>query len=173
MKPLSNRFNSALSYYQDNTQFNAEDGEAGILFSESDVRNGIADLRTSMLSGIPGITSGFATFAGIGISFNETNGQFDLNTNELSDALTNNPDGVRDLFVNSGSSSEPGIRFIALSGATDVSQPFSVDITQAASKAQIAANSALAATTTITDGVNDEFNITVNNRSYTPHHERW
>ena len=103
---------------------------------------------------------------GIGISFNETNGEFDVDSDKLKDALRSNPDGVRNLFINSGTSSEPGIEFVGLNKATDTSNPFTIDITQVATKAGLTGSGPLAGTTTITTGVNDQLDLSINNQSF-------
>ena len=61
--------NSALEYHSDNATYDDVTNEAGILFSENDVRNGINGIKRALLS-VSDEGTTIKTLGGIGINFN-------------------------------------------------------------------------------------------------------
>ncbi len=157
--------NSAIEYFNDNSKYNAETKEAGILFSETGLRRNVNDLTRTLLDAVPGLPSDSNTLSSIGITVNKDSGLFEIDTGKLTDALADDADSVRQLFSNTGTSSDTGVQFAALSEDTDISSDFTVDITQVAEQAQVATTGNLAASTIIT-GANNALDINLNGTSY-------
>lgn len=159
-------FNSTLQYFKDNSSYDTVNNEAGALFSESDLRTAFNSMRNSMLNEVLGPNGDSRTLAGIGISFDAESGLLETDDAQLSDVLANDFEAVRNLFVNSGTSTDSGVDFLFMTSATDVSNPFTVDITTAATQALMTGSSAVADGVTITAGSNDVLDVNVNGTDY-------
>jgi flagellar hook-associated protein 2 len=89
-----------------------------------------------------------------------------VNSSQLGDVLAGRVDDVsmsdvKNLFALAGQSDNTGIQFIlGNSDTVESTDPYQVDITQAAERATVLAGSALAATTVI-NGANNTFSITI------------
>lgn len=159
--------NSAIGFLNEHASYDSVAGEAGALFSETDLRLGMNRLLRELTRAVPGI-DGANTLSAIGITLDRTDGTLQLNEAELDAALADDLDNVRQIFADSGDSSDLGVRFQSLSDATDVSDPFSVDITQPASQAVAATFQDLqtdgGGEVVIAAGSNDELTLAINGR---------
>ncbi len=158
--------NSAISYFKDNASYDSDNNEAGILFSENDVRRSIESLSRALISPVEGLSNDLEMFTAIGVSVNRSTGLFEIDSDKLQSVLSSNPSGVSDLFVNRGESSHAGVEFATMSDATALDEPFAIEITTAAARATVASLGDLAASTVI-NGSNSTFIFNVNNQSYT------
>ncbi|NRA39885.1 MAG: flagellar filament capping protein FliD, partial [Planctomycetes bacterium] len=109
--------NNAIEYFRDNASFDSESGEAGILFSEGDLRRSVESLTRSLIDPIDGL-SGSNLLSAIGIDIDQNTGLFSVDSTELASALATDPDAVRDMFINRGTSSDNGVQFAAMSADT-------------------------------------------------------
>ena len=157
--------NSALTYFRENSGYDVENAEAGLLFNEGDLRRTLDNLVSSLVGNVS--NGSIATLFSVGITFNSDDGTLDLDSAALQQALQSDPEGVRNLFANSGTSSNPGVQFAVLDERTQLDgNPLSIDITQVAEQAQFT-GSDLAVTTNIVAGVNDTFDLRIGNENHT------
>lgn len=93
--------NAGLEYYKANASYDPATGEAGVLFSAGSLRTGI-DALTRAVAGSSTSSGAYKTLAGIGITINRETGLFEVDEAKLEDALTANPEAVRQLFIEGG-----------------------------------------------------------------------
>lgn len=158
--------NSAIEYFRANSAYDSENNEAGILFSEGGLRRSLDQLSRTMMNPVEGLPGEMQMLTSIGVSINRTTGLFEIDTAQLQSALATNADGVKDLFVNRGVSSDSRIEFVAMTGKTNIDTPFAIDITTAASRATVASLGDLSTNTVITSA-NSDMTLMINEQSYT------
>ncbi|MFW5828711.1 MAG: flagellar filament capping protein FliD [Planctomycetota bacterium] len=95
-------FNSALEYHRDNASYDEAEEEAGILFSESDIRFALDAVKQTFINGSVDGDGSIKTLSAIGITLNENNGYFELDEDVLDQVLAADPQGVSDLFIRDG-----------------------------------------------------------------------
>ena len=157
--------NSAIEYFRTNASYDKDTNEAGILFSENDIRRSIESLTRSITDPVDGLPTDLNMFAAIGIDVDRTTGLFTVDTNKLNQELTADPDAVANLFMNRGDSSDASVQFAAMGANTVVDDPFDIEITTAASQAVVGSLGALSASTVITAS-NSNLGIIINDTNY-------
>ncbi len=153
-------FNAAAKYLNDNTGFDPLKREAGVLQSQSSLRRGMNDLVRGLTSTVAGLPSAMSALSAIGISLDQK-GLLTINEETLDAKLAGDLPGVASLFTNTATSTNTGVEFVALTGKTKLLNPFAVSVSQAASRATLTADSALAVSTTIS-GSNNSFSVKAN-----------
>jgi flagellar hook-associated protein 2 len=156
--------NEALTYARENSSFDKETKQAGILVSESDIKRSIGSMVRALTSTVGSAGSG-ASLASVGVTLDRDSGLLELDEGDLKDALAANADNVAKLFTNTGTSSVNSVRFAALTGKTRTDRAFAVDITTAAAQAQATGTAALAASTSITSA-NNRLDLEINGTAY-------
>ena len=89
-------------------------------------------LRTVISSQIGGLSEGFDALVLVGISFNR-NGQLTIDDDRLTEALNENLEEVRQLFVAQGEATDDGVEFISTGRKTEAGN-YGVSVTTAAAK---------------------------------------
>lgn len=165
-----NDFNSLLSDIDQYTSYNAQTGQAGVLFGDIDVTNLQNQLRGIVNSAVSGANPNLNNLSQLGITFDQTD-QLDLDQDTLNNVLAGNVNGVslndvQALFSLTGSSPNPGVQFVTGSDSTQSSGdlPYQVNITQAAQQASITGTQDLGDSIDVESGANT-FSITVNGTS--------
>lgn len=156
-------FNAASQYLKANTGFDTATKTAGVLISQANLVNDFAKVTRALTGTIPGAQPPLNNLSSLGITINKTDGTLSIDQAKLDQVLADNPEGVRKLFLNTGTSSEPSVQFSNLTDKTKLTGPFTVDITQPALQA-VLGTSGLAASTEITDS-NNTLDLVVNGRS--------
>ena len=135
--------------------------------SLTDLQN---QIEQQILAVTPDLPSQMNSLGSLGISVDST-GQLQINTTQLNSALTGGVSGVgfddvKNLFSLAGQSSSSGVQFATgttstlPSGAT----PYTVHITQAATRAAVTSTSALANSTVI-DNTNNTLSLSIDGKS--------
>jgi len=158
-------YNDLMAFIDDQVRFDAESGAAGTLLGNRSVISIQDEVRLTAMSIVPGINSTMNRLTALGVSVNDA-GRLVVDSSQLQDVLAGRVDDVsmsdvKDLFALTGQSDNTGIRFLL--GGPDTKEstdPYQVDITQAAERASIVAGTALGATTVI-DGANNTLTVTV------------
>ena len=151
-----NSFNSVMTFIDDQSAYNAETEQGGLLLGNRSAINIQERLRAAALSVVPGVGSEANRLSAIGISVTD-NGRLTLNKTKLESILNGSDDNIapgdlRRLFALDAQSDNSGVSFVLGSSRTKApADPITVDITQAAERASITAGSALTATTVIDD----------------------
>lgn len=147
-------FNSVLSFIDDQSRFNADSEEGGILLGN---RSAIAiqdKLRSAVLAAVPGVSANANRLSTIGITVTDS-GRLSFNRTKLEDILNGRNEKVsapdlKKLFALDATSTNAGISFVLGSSRTKATtDPIQVDITQSAAKATLTAAAALGDSTVI------------------------
>lgn len=141
-------FNTVMDYIDEQTAFNGETEEAGLLLGDS-ATNSIRDqLRNTLSRTLANLDTDANRLSSVGITFDEKS-RLIINSGKLDKALSGNLEGVslqdvRRIFSLDGQSSSPYVSFIYGTNDTATStDPWQVNITQAAERASIVADSTI------------------------------
>jgi flagellar hook-associated protein 2 len=116
----------------------------GPLAGDATARQVQQDVMSLMTSGVAGMpVGGLRSLSSVGVSFDNT-GRATLDTGKLEDLLTERFDDVADLFVNSGTATDPRISYTSSTAGT-VAGNYDVTISQAAAQASVAGSGAITA----------------------------
>lgn len=147
-------FNTVMDYIDEQTAYNGETEEAGLLLGDS-ATNSIRDqLRNTLSRTLANLDTDANRLSSVGITFDEKS-RLTIDSGKLDKALSGNLEGVslkdvRRIFSLDGQSSSPYVSFIYGTKDTATStDPWEVNITQAAEKASIVADSTIGSSTVI------------------------
>lgn len=110
-------FNALIEFIDDNTSFDTESLETGLLFGNSAVRNIENRLRSILTGEVAGATGSFSFLSQIGITTDD-DGLLTIDSTKLSDALTTDAEGVSQLFISNGTTTDSDVSFIGFSSNT-------------------------------------------------------
>ena len=158
-------YNTTLSAIQQQTSYNTTTGEAGPLLGDFQTQS-IGDQLSSLVdTTVAGANPLLNNLGALGISTDDT-GQLSVDSTQLANVLSGGVTGVTindvgKLFGLTGSSTNPGVRFVTGSDQTQSSTtPYTLNVTQAAQQASLTATTALAGSTVV-DGTNNTFTVNV------------
>lgn len=140
------------------TAFDPTTKTGGPLLGDSLAQSLQTRLRNVIGSAIPGTGSSLTTLSQIGVSF-QKDGSLSLDSSKLSNVMTSNFSGIAALFSEQGKSGNSLLTFIGAGDAATAGD-YQVNITTAAAQAAATGNNAPAVSTVI-DGTNDGFAVTV------------
>lgn len=128
-------FNEAVAFIDQYSQFDEKTYASGPLFGDSTVRQFLNTFTTSLFNTVVGATGNYKNAASIGMRLN-SKGTIDFDQSAFKTALAADPDGVRKLFQNSGSSSNSALTFISAASTAKPSgtTPYDVNITTVATQ---------------------------------------
>ena len=159
-------YNDLQKYINALVSYNPDTKAAGVLLGNRQITT-IQDQLTSLVTTVVGNANPrMNRLSALGITLGD-NSQLTVDDAKLTSALNGQLSGVtlgdvRNLFAMTGSSSNPGVEFVVGSGKTQESvDPYQVNVLQAAQQGSIAATNTLAASTVI-DGTNNAFTISIN-----------
>jgi flagellar hook-associated protein 2 len=155
--------NAAAAYLKSNSNYDLTTKSAGILISQSSLLTGFSRIMNTVNSAVPGLPQPINSLSAIGISIKKEDGSLVIDNTKLEQVLSSDPEKVRNLFANSGTSSNPAVQFANLTNKTNTTSPFTVAITQPAKQAVLTTTD-LAASTIINNS-NNTLDITINNRA--------
>ncbi len=146
---IKNNINSFVSVYNDivnyiNSQFKWDEDKkkGGVLMGDGTLFNVQSQLRENLFSQVTGLPSDYLTYLNeIGITA-DSDGVLSINDTTLTDALNNDFDNVKKLFIAFGDPSDNDIEFVSY-GINTVSGNYDIDITTAAEKASITGSTAI------------------------------
>ncbi len=161
-------FNGVMDFIDTRSKVGIEGAASGVLQGNRTARQIQQEIRSTVLGVVPGTNSKANRLSALGITVDD-HGRLAVDTAKVTAALEGGVSGVteadvRRLFALDGQSSNPAISYILGSAKTQSSTtPYDVEITQAATRAELTGTS-LAASTVI-DGTNDSLSLTVNGQS--------
>ena len=162
-------FNGVMEFIDTQSKAGVDGAASGLLQGNRTSRQLQQEIRSTVLGIVPGANSKANRLTALGITVNDQ-GHLEVDTARVTSALKGDVQGVteadvRRLFALDGQSSSPGLSFILGSSKTQASTtPYDVEITQAATRAELTAGTSLAASTVI-DGTNDSLALTINSQS--------
>ena len=155
------KFNGLQSTIDSLAGFDAESGQGSLLTGDSTVRNIQNQLRSILSRVVPGMeNASVRSLADVGITTNAESGGLEFDRTKFQAQLAANPDDVTALFAEQGRATDSQVEFVR-SGAATQPGDYAINVTQAATRGQLAADSALGASFDITD-TNDELSLSVN-----------
>lgn len=148
-------YNSVQTMINDQFKFDAQTGTGGVLAGEPLLTTIQSSMSSSLLKTVPGLAADRNSLVLIGVE-PDAKGQLVINENRFGTFLANDPTAIRDVFVAQGSSANNSLQFLT-NGLGTPSGTYSVNLTQAASKAGVTGTTNLSTglaaneTVTITD----------------------
>jgi flagellar hook-associated protein 2 len=130
MTEISNQFT-----YSQSTSSTTTTVTTPPLFGDSTLQSIKGTIRSSILSGVSGVSSTLDHLSLVGINIDKT-GQLSIDSTKLEGYLKTNLNDVVNLFVAQGSSTNSNLTYVSSGNNTDAGS-YQVHITQAASKASI------------------------------------
>ena len=119
-----------------NEQFVLDDDErGGLLAGDSTLLALQSQLRSVVINRVDGLSEGFDAMVLIGITF-DRNGRLTIDDERLTEALIEDLDKVRELFVEQGKPTDDGVEFVRSTTKT-ASGNYAVSVTQAAAQAAV------------------------------------
>ncbi|WP_042251229.1 flagellar filament capping protein FliD, partial [Nitrospina gracilis] len=112
------QYNAIRAFVNDNAQFDPDTLEAGPLFGNVSVRSLEQSLARLVSSEVQGLSTSFSFLSQVGIKTGD-DGLLELDEAKLSSALASDPTGVVNLFINSGSASNPNVTFGSAATTTE------------------------------------------------------
>ncbi|MGE0557221.1 MAG: flagellar filament capping protein FliD [Burkholderiales bacterium] len=140
------------------TAFNPTTRQAGLLAGNSAAIGVQTRLRAIVGGDLAGLSGNLTRLSQIGVEFDRT-GKLTLNAATLSSAIESSPADIGALFTTRGRSDNILIEY-AGAGTGTAAGTYEVDVTAAATRAQLTATTAPAASTVI-DGSNNTFSFTL------------
>ena len=128
-------FNETAAFIDQYSQFDEKSFATGPLFGDSTVRQFLSTFTVSLFDNVAGATGDYKNAASIGMRLN-SKGTIDFDTSVFKTALQKDPEGVRKIFQNSGSSANNALTFVSAASTAKPSgtTPYGIDITQVATK---------------------------------------
>jgi flagellar hook-associated protein 2 len=158
-------YNSLVTTIGQATSFDSTSGKAGPLLGDYRVTTIEDQVRSVIENTVPEVNPRVNQIGAIGITVN-SDGTLSVDQTQLNNVLSGSVQGVslsdvQSFFALAGSTNNPNVQFLTGSDQTQASAtPYQVQVTQAATQAQLTAAGTLQATTTI-DSSNDTFAIKV------------
>ncbi len=151
-------YNDLNKILSDVSAYNAATKKGAVLQGDSTVRSMQAQIRAVFNTAISNTGGSLTTLSQIGVSF-QKDGTLALDASKLDTAISNNFNDIASLFAAVGKASDSLVSYSSASSATKPGS-YAVNITTLATQGNIVGNAA--AGLTITAGVNDALNFTVN-----------
>jgi flagellar hook-associated protein 2 len=150
-------YNSISSYIKTQTSYDETKKQAGgVLFGDGTLASVKADLTSTLVQSVWGVSAGYATLGLVGVNVDK-DGQLSVDSGTLKGYLATNFNDVQKLFTAAGTSSAGSLEYLSHSGDTKQGE-YTVNITTAATRSTSAAsdNTSLSdpETLTITQGSN-------------------
>lgn len=152
-------YNDVMTFIDEQTRYDSQTQQAGILLGNRQALTIQDQVRAVVTHAVDGANPLLNHIGALGITTNDK-GLLIINDAKLTEVLSGARNGitlgdVHKLFALAGSSPSTGVQFVTGSVKTRASTtPYTVNITQAAEKATLLADTALAATTVIGAGNN-------------------
>lgn len=161
------KYNDVMTFIEDQFSYDTETTESGVLFADYSLQVMQSTLRLATTSSIKGLEQSFSSLSTIGIR-SDADGKLRIaNSAALTNAIENNFDSLKDLFINSATVTNSAIEFISAGNDTKAGLSYGVDITQAAAKGYFEGSEIAdpAVTPLVIDANHNEFQISVNGRN--------
>lgn len=156
------KFNGLQSTIDSLAGFNAETGNGSLLTGDSTVRSIQNQLRGILTRVVPGMeNASVRSLSDVGITTNAETGGLNFDRERFKEQLKANPDEVTALFAEQGRTTDSQVEFVR-SGTKTLAGTYDINVTQAATRGQLAGGAALGAGPFTIDSNNDELSLTVN-----------
>lgn len=154
-------FNNLNKTISDLSKYNAETRQASVLTGDFTVRSIQNQLRNAMSAPLETAGGGLSILAEVGISF-QSDGSLKFDSSKLSGIVSDPTKDISTLFASVGKTSDSQVSFVSATSDT-ANGAYFLDVTQIAT--QGTATGSTPAALTITAGVNDTLDFTINGTS--------
>lgn len=131
-----NAYNDIRSYINTQLSYDTENPSNNILMADPLLRSIKSDLSRIVTGQVSGLPNSMRSLAQIGITTNTNDGTLSVDDSTLTEALTDNFDNVKKLFMAVGSSTDADVSYVSKTSATKAGT-YAVYITTVAEKATI------------------------------------
>lgn len=142
--------------------YDAATKKGGVLQGDSTVLQLQAKVRSILNTSVSNTSGSLTNLSQIGVSF-QRDGSLALDSAKLSSAISTNFSDIASLFAETGRTTDSLVSYVSSTSNTKIGT-YAVDITQLATQGSLT-GSAAPVTTTITAGVNDALDVSVNGTS--------
>lgn len=144
--------------------YDAATKKGGVLQGDSTVLQLQSQIRSILTTSVANTSGAITNLSQVGVSF-QRDGTLALDSTKLSNAISSNPQDIASLFAATGRTTDSLISFTSNTSTTKVGT-YGVNITQLATQGTLT-GSAAPVSTTITAGVNDTLDVSVNGTAAT------
>ena len=156
------KFNGLQSTIDSLSGFNSETGQGSMLTGDSTIRGIQNQLRGILTRVVPGMeNASVRSLADVGITTDWETGGLEFDRTKFEEKLKSNPDDVTALFAEQGRATDSQVEYVR-SGLDTAPGTYDLNITQAATRGQVAGDTALGAGPFTIDASNDELSLSVN-----------
>ena len=154
-------FNDINTTLRNLTKYDSTGKSSGVLLGDATTRSISTKIKLTLTNALTS-NGTLNSLSQIGVSF-QKDGTLLLDSTKLKTAIQNNADGIAGIFASVGKASDGQVSVTGQSANTKVGS-YAVNISQLATQGSLSSSSA--PNLTITQGVNDQLNLTVNGLSY-------
>jgi flagellar hook-associated protein 2 len=149
------QYNSVMDFINTQFSFDQDSGTGGTLLGDYTLQTIQQDLRSGIMSVIPGLPSSANTLSQIGFSTDDKD-HLVVDSNKLSQALQTNPDTVMKLFAGNGEASDFAVSYLGSTDATKTTGAgsYKVRVDQPATQAWLTAGAAQTSNLTADETLN-------------------
>ena len=137
VKGLMTAYNRVNSFIRDNSQFDSDSYDSGILFGDSVASQVSSALNATLFASVSGIASSLRNLTQIGFALDDK-GNVTVDDTALSAAINANPTDVANLLKSTGSSANEALTYVSSSNKTKASplNGFDVVVTRLATQSK-------------------------------------
>src|SRR5581483_213145 len=170
IKNFVNAYNDVMKALNDQLSYDPK-AQKPALFADASLRSVQTLLRSVVTGTIPGLTGSTRNLAQIGVTSDAHTGQLAVDSSKLSAAISNDPNGIRRLFLGIGTPTSAAIGFVGLSAKTSPGT-YGVAINVAPQKATVGGSADATLQDLSSDGLTSDetlsFTYSTDNTATTP-----
>ncbi len=154
-------FNDINTSIRNLTKYDPTGQASGVLLSDATARSISTQIRSTLSSALTS-NGTINSLSQVGVSF-QKDGSLTLDSNKLKTALQNNPDSIAGVFASVGKTSDSQLSVTSQTSNTKAGS-YAINVTQLATQGNLLASAT--PNLNITQGINDQVNLSINGVSY-------
>jgi flagellar hook-associated protein 2 len=120
LEALAAAYNAVIDYLASTASFDKESLQSGPLFGDATVNSLQSSMFSSLLFQPPGLVGDYRNLLSLGVDF-DSSGRMTVDTAKFDAAIGTHLQGVKNLFVESGTIEDPDVKFMTATGRTRAS----------------------------------------------------
>ncbi len=147
VQDLVKAYNDFVDYIKEVASYDVELKKGGPLLGEFGLQSITSDLSSVLVRSVSGLQPAMSALSSVGVRM-ASSGKLVVNEAELRAKLESDPSGVSALFARSGTATDPSIRFLSATSATQEStgSGWAVQITRLATQTRVTAGAEMSGT---------------------------
>lgn len=147
VQDLVKAYNDFVDYIKEVASYDVELKKGGPLLGEFGLQSITSDLSSVLVRSVSGLQPAMSALSSVGVRM-ASSGKLVVNEAELRAKLESDPSGVSALFARSGTATDPSIRFLSATSATQESNGsgWAVQITRLATQTRVTAGAEMSGT---------------------------